>query len=207
MLQLEPPQNSTPRLRRWPRPKSTRYPTGFPQSRDPVRSGGLSLNKQSGLITLAISFILLIGVTLLTINSSKLSVLELSVSSSYEDRQSAFNTADSGADALFANIRNVIDLNKSIGYKNCTASASLLEADGSCDENLITSAAGWPYGSAKYQASAVYERRGCPPRSLDTSCSHVQFAHYRFTSVYNNTSSRASKAAVTVGVMELVPNF
>jgi hypothetical protein len=163
--------------------------------------------RQRGLTTLAITFVLLIGVTLMTINSSKLGVLELSVSTGYENQQVAFNNAESGGDAVFAIIRNIVDLNKPIGYKKCTPDDNLLLAEGACDSNSISTINGWPYTSSEHQASVVYEKKGCAPRSLDTSCTHVQFTHYEVTSAYDDTQNDASRSEVTVGLMELVPAF
>jgi Tfp pilus assembly protein PilX len=164
---------------------------------------------QKGLVTLATSFILLMGITLITLNSSRLGVLELFVSGSYEDRNTAFNNAESGVDVVYANVRNLMDLNKPIGYKNCTTFDDLISTDVNCDANSITSANGWPaeFSNSNHQASVVYDQKSCPPRSLDTSCSHVQFAHYNVDSVFDNTSSKASRSKVVLGLMELVPAF
>jgi hypothetical protein len=165
--------------------------------------------RQQGLTTLFVSLVLLIGVTLITVHSSKLSVLELIISSSYEDRHIAFNMAESGADAVYANIESIVNLNKPVGYKNCTTHDSKVSDDDACDVNNITVEVDWPesFNSANHQASLVFERRGCAPRSMGTSCDHVKFAHYKVTSVYDDTDNDRGRSQVVMGLMELAPSF
>ena len=67
------------------------------------------LRKQSGLATLLTTIMILLGVTLITLNSSRLSSLELVVSNNYEAEHTAFNKSESGLDALFTTALDLLD--------------------------------------------------------------------------------------------------
>lgn len=162
------------------------------------------LRYQSGVATLFTTMVLLIGITLLTLNSTRMSALELIVSDNFERRNTAFNHSESGLDALFSITKNVVDLNAEDGHSYCTQNNSDL---GACSEVGITSTQGWPDSmvSSEVQAKITLDGKGCAPRWLSTSCSGVvEFAQYTFRSDYDDTASKGSKAQTLMGAMELI---
>lgn len=159
---------------------------------------------QKGVATLATSLVLLLGITLLTLNSSRMSALELMVSDTYESRHTAFNKSESGLDALFAIAGSVVDLNDENGHVYCTTNNSNLTG---CNEVGITSVQGWPaaYENPTYQAKFTLDSIGCAPRWLSTSCSGaVEFAQYTLESQFNDVENKAGAAQTVVGAMELI---
>ena len=160
---------------------------------------------QKGAATLLITMVLLFGVTLVSLNSSKLSVLELIMSDNFESRHIAFNEAESGLDALYSLSENIIDLNDPPGRSYCTAPHANLS---NCDEFTITSTIGWPSSELdSHEAQLVFEKMACAPRSLDTGCAHVLFAHYALRSVFDDTANKRGTSESVAGAMELLPKF
>lgn len=164
----------------------------------------VSLRKQSGLATLLTTIMILLGVTLITLNSSRLSSLELIVSNNYESEHTAFNKSESGLDALFTTAQNVLDWNRPDGYAYCTVNNSKFA---NCDEDTITTANGWPaeFTASQHQAQVVLDRIGCAPRWLDTSCSGgVNFGHFTIRSVYDDTANKGSVTETVSGAMQIL---
>ncbi|MEJ2177116.1 MAG: hypothetical protein P8Y12_04025 [Gammaproteobacteria bacterium] len=162
------------------------------------------LRKQSGLATLLTTIMILLGVTLITLNSSRLSSLELVISNNYESEHTAFNKSESGLDALFTTALDLIDWNRPEGHTFCTVNDDKFTT---CDENTITTANGWPteFTTAQHQAQVVQERIGCAPRWLDTSCSGaVQFGHFTLRSVYDDTANTGSVSETVSGAMQIL---
>ncbi|MGI9318570.1 MAG: pilus assembly PilX family protein [bacterium] len=163
-----------------------------------------SLRKQSGLATLLTTIMILLGVTLITLNSSRLSSLELVISNNYESEHTAFNKSESGLDALFTVSQDLLDWNRPEGYSFCTVNDTYFAT---CDENTITPTNGWPteFTTVQHQAQVVQERVGCAPRWLDTSCSGtVQFGHFTIRSAYNDTANKGSSSETVSGAMQLL---
>ena len=161
---------------------------------------------QRGVATLFTTIALLIGVTLISLNSSKMGVLELFMSNNYESRHAAFNQAESGLDALFSITRDIVNLNDEDGQTYCTALKSKFGGD--CDELTISTANGWPTElQTKHQAQLIFEGTACAPRAMDTGCAHVLFAHYTMRSIYDDTGNNGGVAETATGAMELLPKF
>ena len=160
--------------------------------------------KQRGLATLLTTIMILLGVTLITLNSSRLSSLELVVSDNYESEHTAFNKAESGLDALFSTTLDLLDWNRPEGYAFCTVNDDKFTT---CDENTITPSNGWPseFTTTQHQAQVVQERVGCAPRWLDTTCSGaVQFGHFTMRSVYDDTPNKGGVSETVSGAMQLL---
>jgi hypothetical protein len=169
--------------------------------------------KQAGYATLFISIILLLGITAISLSSSRLGVLELLASNNYESRHVAFNTSESKLDAMYRITTAVIDLNDPPGTVYCTANQSYFDDHPDLypdcnDDNSISSLAGWPsnYSGAEHQGQIVYERIGCAPRAFDTTCA-IQFSHYNIRSVFDDRSNKGGISQNVMGAMELVPVF
>lgn len=177
------------------------------------RKNLITRSNQEGYATLFVSIILLLGITAISLSSSRLGVLELLASSNYESRHVAFNTSESKLDAMVRLTTTVIDLNDPIGTVYCTQNQSYFDAHPGlypdCDEDTsISSHTGWPsnYSGAEHQGQIVYERIGCAPRVFDTSCA-IQFSHYTIRSVFDDRSNKGGISQNVVGAMELVPVF
>lgn len=175
------------------------------QKTDPSRNSCRApFHKQSGLATLLSSIMILLGVTLITLNSSRLSSLELVISSNYESEHTAFHRSESGLDALSSTAMDLIDWNRPEGHTFCTVNDDKFA---NCDENTITTANGWPTELAviQHQAQVIQERKGCAPRWLDTSCGGaVQFGHFTLRSVYDDSANRGSNAETVSGAMQII---
>jgi Tfp pilus assembly protein PilX len=181
-------------------------------NRQPLKIA-INPGKQGGYATLFVSVILLLGITVISLSSSRLGVLELFASNNYESRHVAFNTAESKLDAMYRLAASVVDLNDSPGTVYCTANQSYLDAHTDLypdcnDDNSVSSVAGWPsgYSGSEHEGQVFYERIGCAPRAFDTSCA-IQFSHYVIRSVYDDRSNNGGISQTVTGVMELVPVF
>ena len=168
----------------------------------------MEIKRQKGLATLAISVVLLIGVTLFTLSASRMSSLELNLSNIHESRKTAFNRSDAGVDVLYNVSDSIIDFNDDPGQVYCTIANSKLPL--SCDATNITSANNtWPsrWENETHQAQIEIEFFGCPPRSLSTSCEATIFAHFEARSLYDDTANKGGVTETVVGAMTLLPNF
>jgi len=161
--------------------------------------------KQKGVATLFTTIALLIGVTMISLNSSKIGVLELFMSNNFESRNTAFNEAESGLDALFTKTKLIVDLNDPEGQVYCTTADSKFD---NCDVTNITVASGWPWDAVpEHEAQLIFEGTGCAPRTLDTGCAHVLFSHYTLRSIYDDTENNGGVTETVTGAMELLPKF
>ena len=180
------------------------------------RANVIRHSKQAGYATLFISIILLLGITAISLSSSRLGVLELLASNNYESRHVAFNTSESKLDAMYRIATAVVDLNDPPGTVYCTENQSYFDAHTDLypdcnDDNSISSLTGWPssYSGAnnsEHQGQIVYERIGCAPRAFDTSCA-IQFSHYTIRSLFDDREKKGGISQNVMGTMELVPVF
>ena len=177
----------------------------MPNSTSLTKIPRVTLSRQKGVATLFITTMMMFGVTLIVLHSSRLGILELFVSASNESRQTAFNDSESGLDALYAMSSKVIDLNDPAGHTYCTSNFT------GCDEviSAATLTADWPaeFESTTNQASLTYEGSGCPPRAFETSCDHLRIANFGLRSVFNDTANKGGTAETVVGVARLLPKF
>ena len=157
------------------------------------------INKQRGIATLMITMIMMFGVTLLTVQSSRFGLLELFISQNYESRVIAFNNAESGMDALYSILDTVAGQTVTEGYTYCTGYDSNLTQ--SCDENSISS---WPSDltNVKNQAQVTYEGV-VSIRAKAASSAEIDFASYTLRSMYDDLAAKGSKAETVMGVVQL----
>ena len=160
------------------------------------------MNKQKGVATLFVTTILLIAITIFTLNASRMSALELIISTNNESEHTAFNNSESVVDALFSITDTFVDQNKDRGYTYCTAHNPDLSG---CNEIGITSANNLPteFESNKYQAQLTIESKGCAPRWMDTSCDGtITFIQYSLLGKYEDVENNGSSTRSNLGAMD-----
>ena len=160
-----------------------------------------------------VSIILLLGITAISLSSSRLGVLELMASNNYESRHVAFNISESKLDVMYRVAATVVDLNDPPGTVYCTAYQSYFDEHDElypdcAGDSSISSATGWPsdYSVPEHEAQIYFDRIGCAPRAFDTSCA-IQFSHYVIRSVYDDRANNGGISQTVLGAMELVPIF
>ena len=157
------------------------------------------IKKQRGIATLMITMIMMFAVTLLTVQSSRFGLLELFISQNYESRVTAFNSAESGMDALYSVFDSVAGKTVTKGYTYCTGYDSKLTVN--CDENSIST---WPsdLANVKNQAQITYEGI-VSIRAKAASSAEIDFASYTLRSMYDDLAAKGSKTETVMGVVQL----
>ena len=121
-----------------------------------------------------------------------------------ESRQTAFNKAESGLDALNSIAESVIGPTVPIGYTYCTVAEDKLPV--ACDANTIVT--GWPAELNKVKSQAQITFEGTSPiRVTNGSSTSLQFSHYTLRSVYDDVASKGSTAETVLGSMYLTPSY
>ena len=159
-------------------------------------------NKQKGVATLFTAVVMLFAVTMISLNASKLGVLELFISNNYESKQVAFNHSESSMDALYSLAPEVIDLNDPVGHIYCTTKNDYFV---SCTENNITT--DWPteYSPGLHQAQITFEGTGCPPRYLESSCAALNVSHFTLRTIFDDRDSNSGRSETILGAMLVSP--
>lgn len=149
---------------------------------------------------LVVSLVLLAGVTLVSLSSLEMGLLELVMSGNEEERMKAFQYAEAGADTLISDELNfpVVGL---AGETNCTAAKT--------GETCTRTSLSLPgeFDTAKHWAKTerLHPVFGCPPRAFGTSCDIFRVAHFSVDSRYTNVAARGGQSHVVAGYMVVAP--
>lgn len=164
-----------------------------------MKKAAYNHSKQRGVV-LAVSLILLIGVTLVSLASLHTGLTEIIMSGNEEAKTTAFQKAQSGVESIVADESN-FEVVGSVGSTDCTASMS----GETCTQTGLT----FPTGFDSTQHWAKTERLNpefaCPPRVFATSCDIFQVAHFSVDSRFTDVVKRGGRSQIVQGFMVLVP--
>lgn len=161
--------------------------------------GGSSQQRGAVLI---VSLVLLVGVTLVSLSSLDIGLLELVMSGNEEARMTAFQNAQAGVDSIIGDESNWdsnFAVNGVAGYSKCTAA----RAGETCNDTSLSFPDGIDTNKNWARTQRLNPVFGCPPRAFGTSCEIFRVAHFSVDSRYSNIALRGGQSQVLQGFMRL----
>lgn len=160
---------------------------------------GTRQSQQRGAV-LIISLVLLTGITLVSLSSLDMGLLELVMSGNEESRMKAFQQAQAGVDAIISDESNFA-VSGTAGETNCTAGRS----GETCSRTSLTLPGSFDTGKHWAATERLNPVFGCPPRAFGTSCDIFRVAHFSVDSRFTDVAARGGRSQVLEGYMVVVP--
>jgi hypothetical protein len=149
---------------------------------------------------LIMSLVLLVGITLVSVSSIDMGLLELVMSGNEEERMKAFQSAQAGVDAITSDELN-FPVAGLAGETNCTATRS----GETCTKTSLSLPGEFDTGKHWATIERLHPVFGCPPRAFGTSCDVFRVAHFAVDSRFTNVAARGGRSQVLEGFMVVVP--
>ena len=161
-------------------------------------TGGISSSQRGAVLIM--SLVLLVGITLVSLSSLDMGLLELVMSGNEEERMKAFQSAQAGVDAIASDELN-FPVAGLAGETNCTATRS----GETCTKTSLSLPDEFDTGKHWANIERLHPVFGCPPRAFGTSCDIFRVAHFSVDSRYTNVAARGGQSQVLQGYMVVVP--
>lgn len=168
-----------------------------------------SLPKTQQGVALAVALVVLVGVTVVSLSSLTVSLLEVRMAENEEARMIAFQKAQAGVDAVGAALGNIV-VTGAPGQTNCTGNTTTsalpdpLPPQG-CNTTTLTLPTGFDGRHAALTERLEPELQ-CPPAAMETSCAGFSVANFAIESRYDNTQRRGGRSTIFQGLLVLVPD-
>lgn len=161
-------------------------------------------------VALVVAMVILVAVTVVSLSSLTVSLLEVRMAENEEARMVAFQEAQAGVEAITPTIDSFAVLG-GVGSANCTPDS----ADSSRPDPLPALGCNVPdiiLPTEFDSRTSVMIRRlspetQCPPEFLETSCSGFGIASYGIVSNYDDTANRGGRSTITQGFAVLLPSL
>lgn len=160
-------------------------------------------------VALAIALMALVGITVISLSSIKIGLLEMVMASNEESRMTAFQRAVNGLEGVTAIPQNFA-LIGGTGYTNCTANYGQDGRSGDrsiCNAFTVSLPAGFDTTDAEMAVSRIQPEDGCPPRGMKTSCENFSVSAFSVRSNFDATQKRLGRSTQQQGYLVLVPKI